>query len=376
MSGCIWENLVGKVVDNRYRLRTLTHSGRNQAEFLAEPVAGESGAEPVAITMVTLPPEKFDEQLLKLHRARQLQHPNLLRIVAGGHMALEGADLLYLAAEPAEQTLGERLEKRRLSAKEAKALAIDVAAALSFLHGQGLVYRSLGLDTTVWADGRWKLADFGGLEPAGGDTAPAEDVRALGTLLREALWRDPLPEPFDALVEECLSDGIAADDVPRIFEERRRAQFAVRWPVAGMIVALILLAAIPMLRRSVQAVARVPGPPPVAAATVFVPPPPAPAEPKPAGEQGIADYASPGMNGRPTASGEPFDSGGLTAASRRYPLGTHLRVTNIRNGKSVVVRVNDRSASHGRMIRLTQRAARDLGFAAAGSARVSVEVVE
>lgn len=77
-----------------------------------------------------------------------------------------------------------------------------------------------------------------------------------------------------------------------------------------------------------------------------------------------------------TASGEAFNSRALTAASLRYPLGTLLKVTNLKNHCSVVVRVNDRGPLSGhRGLDLTERAAELLGFKHNGLARVSVEVL-
>lgn len=75
-----------------------------------------------------------------------------------------------------------------------------------------------------------------------------------------------------------------------------------------------------------------------------------------------------------TASGEPARPGGLTAAHRSLPFGTHVRVTNTRNGRSVVVRINDRGPyAAGRIIDVTPAAAHALGFS--GLAPVTVEKV-
>jgi rare lipoprotein A len=75
-----------------------------------------------------------------------------------------------------------------------------------------------------------------------------------------------------------------------------------------------------------------------------------------------------------TASGEPAAPGGLTAAHRSLPFGTQVRVTNTRNGRSVVVRINDRGPyAAGRIIDLTPAAAHALGFS--GLAPVTVEKV-
>ena len=78
-----------------------------------------------------------------------------------------------------------------------------------------------------------------------------------------------------------------------------------------------------------------------------------------------------------TASGERFNKNAMTAAHRTLPLGTRVRVTNTRNGKSCVVRINDRGPySKGRIIDLSQAAARQLDMIDAGVAPVTLEVVK
>jgi rare lipoprotein A len=77
-----------------------------------------------------------------------------------------------------------------------------------------------------------------------------------------------------------------------------------------------------------------------------------------------------------TASGERFDKHALTAAHRSLPLGTRVRVTNTRNGKSVVVRINDRGPySKSRIIDLSERAAKEIDMIDAGVAPVTLEVL-
>ena len=77
-----------------------------------------------------------------------------------------------------------------------------------------------------------------------------------------------------------------------------------------------------------------------------------------------------------TASGESFRADGLTAASRILPFNTRIRVTNLRNGRSVVVRINDRGPYvHGRVVDLTPRAALTLGMKMHGTAPVYIEIV-
>ena len=90
-------------------------------------------------------------------------------------------------------------------------------------------------------------------------------------------------------------------------------------------------------------------------------------------ETGLASYYASNLHGRSTASGEKYDENKLTAAHRTLPFGTRVRVTNQVNGKSVVVRVNDRGPfRRGRIIDVSKRAAEALGFVKQGVVRVSV----
>ena len=80
--------------------------------------------------------------------------------------------------------------------------------------------------------------------------------------------------------------------------------------------------------------------------------------------------------GQMTASGERFDKHQLTAAHRTLPMGTMVRVTNQKNGKSVIVRINDRGPyGHGRIIDLSEAAAKKLDMIDAGVAPVTLEVI-
>ena len=87
--------------------------------------------------------------------------------------------------------------------------------------------------------------------------------------------------------------------------------------------------------------------------------------------EGLASYYGPGLDGRPTASGEKFDQNAMTAAHRTVKFGTCLRVVNMENGHSVQVRVNDRGPfKEGRIIDVSLEAARQLDMVKKGLARV------
>ena len=98
---------------------------------------------------------------------------------------------------------------------------------------------------------------------------------------------------------------------------------------------------------------------------------------QPADEEGTATFYNDKLVGKKTASGEPYDKKGLTAAHPKYAFGTKLRVTNLENGKSAVVTVNDRMKRTARgVIEVTPRVAALLGFAKSGTATVRVELVK
>lgn len=89
---------------------------------------------------------------------------------------------------------------------------------------------------------------------------------------------------------------------------------------------------------------------------------------------GHASYYGKELAGRKTASGERFNPGGLTAAHRSLPFGTQLKLTNKQNGRSVVVRVNDRGPFvRGRVIDVSFGAAQALGFAGRGVTQLLIE---
>src|SRR5438094_10466092 len=92
---------------------------------------------------------------------------------------------------------------------------------------------------------------------------------------------------------------------------------------------------------------------------------------------GTASWYGDYFQGKPTASGEPYDMFDLTAAHPTLPLGTYVRVTNLRNGRAVVVRVNDRGpVVPGRIIDVSYNTARVLAFKAQGLQQVRLDDVQ
>ncbi len=116
-------------------------------------------------------------------------------------------------------------------------------------------------------------------------------------------------------------------------------------------------------------------PVPPAAPTRYVPPAPS-APPEPPAVVARASWYGPGFDGHKTATGERFSSNKMTAAAKGLPLGSRVRVTNLKNGRSAVVRINDCGPyRHGRKLDLSKRAASKLGLIHDGTTRVSLKVV-
>jgi rare lipoprotein A len=91
-------------------------------------------------------------------------------------------------------------------------------------------------------------------------------------------------------------------------------------------------------------------------------------------QRGLASWYGRKFHGQKTSSGEPYDMFAMTAAHKTFPIPSYARVTNVKNGLSVVVRINDRGPFHsGRIIDLSYGAAVRIGIAAAGSGMVEVE---
>ena len=92
-------------------------------------------------------------------------------------------------------------------------------------------------------------------------------------------------------------------------------------------------------------------------------------------DEGIASWYGPGFYGRKTASGERFTKHKYTCAHRKLPFGTELKVTNLNNSKSIMVRVNDRGPFiKGRVIDLSYAAAKDLEITKSGTGKVKIEI--
>lgn len=93
-------------------------------------------------------------------------------------------------------------------------------------------------------------------------------------------------------------------------------------------------------------------------------------------ERGVASWYGPNFHGKKTSNGETYNMYAQTAAHKTYPMNTMVKVTNLNNRKSTIVRINDRGPFvSGRVIDLSKKAASDIGVVASGTAPVKLEVV-
>ncbi len=91
---------------------------------------------------------------------------------------------------------------------------------------------------------------------------------------------------------------------------------------------------------------------------------------------GIASWYGPGFHGKRTANGERYNQNAMTAAHKTLPLSTVVKVTNLENNKTVVVRINDRGPYYGnRILDLSKKAAQSLGISHRGTAKIKLQVL-
>jgi rare lipoprotein A len=92
--------------------------------------------------------------------------------------------------------------------------------------------------------------------------------------------------------------------------------------------------------------------------------------------EGVSSWYGEEFDGKQTSNGEIFDKNKMSAAHKDFPLGTWLRVTNLKNNRTIIVKVNDRGPFiEGRILDLSKKAADELGFLIEGLAKVRIEVL-
>ena len=138
-----WQDLIGTTVAQRYLLRNLVSASSLQAEFTG--VSNDENSTPVSVALIEVEAGEAESELAAVNRAKELQHPNLLRVMDGGEFTVQDSHVLFIVTEPAHGTLAEA------SQPDLRELLDDVLTALEGLHSKNLVYRNLDAETVVRA---------------------------------------------------------------------------------------------------------------------------------------------------------------------------------------------------------------------------------
>ncbi|MFZ0521635.1 MAG: TonB family protein [Candidatus Acidiferrales bacterium] len=228
--------LVGQIIDGKYRLGELIGETDHSAVFLTE--APQPEVRKAAIKLISADAVDANGQLGRWNQAAKLSHPNLMQILDAGRSELENTPILYVVMECADENLASVIAKRPIAAEEARDIVGPLVEALGYIHGKGFVHghikpaniMALDEQLKISSDGLCRIGDSKGSlgkpspydspEAAGGRISPAGDVWSLGMTLCEALtqrlpvWErtnqgDPappatMPAEFLEIARHCL----------------------------------------------------------------------------------------------------------------------------------------------------------------------------
>ncbi|MFZ0590894.1 MAG: protein kinase, partial [Bryobacteraceae bacterium] len=226
-----WSALQNTSIGDALRLQDFLGADGSSAVFRAELAEVPGSTAVVKFYRVEQDPVA-ESQAETWEEARQLNHPNLIKILAAGRATLGDRKLIYVAVEPADESLASALRERALEPDEAGQVLTSTRNALEYLHRHGFVHSCLSPEQ-IFAVGDWiKLsteslrkidstrsslgssAKYLAPEANGANVSPAADVWCLGATLVEALtlqsvssgnWnRQAVPFEFRSVVERCL----------------------------------------------------------------------------------------------------------------------------------------------------------------------------
>ncbi len=233
-----WKRFEGRTVDGRFPLQNYLGGSDHSAVFLTTVTADTGNRQQAAIKLVAVSPADADKQFANWTAARDLNHPNLIRIFESGRCEVDGTKLLYVVEEYAEENLSQILPDRALTAEETRGMLPPVLGALQGVHDEGLVHGSIRPSNIFAIGDQIKLASdtfckpgekvraasptsaYAPPEAASGEASPASDVWQLGMTLIEVLTQrlpdwdrtrsaapqvpSSVPEPFNGIAQNCL----------------------------------------------------------------------------------------------------------------------------------------------------------------------------
>lgn len=251
-----WTTFQNQAIDNSFRIREFLGGDEKSAAFTARPLG-----DPDTNAVIRLYPAHDDRaaetQIGWWLRAKELNHPNLVRILGAGRVS-EGDSLIYVALEPADERLSSVVAERRLEPDEAAEILKSVTAALQVLHENGFVHGAVSPDQIFAVGDAIKLSaenvhpagtheelfadtpKFVAPESRGVNATAASDVWCVGATLYECLTQEVpdgsefhhtnLPEPHRTLVRRALDPDpksrATLKEIEEIEEGRRTAAAA------------------------------------------------------------------------------------------------------------------------------------------------------
>jgi eukaryotic-like serine/threonine-protein kinase len=226
-----WSGLQDTSIGDALRLQDFLGADASSAVFSAE-LAGVPGSSAVVKFYKVENDSVAESQAETWEAARKLNHPNLIKVLAAGRATLGDRKLIYVAVEPADESLASALRERPLEPEEAAEILISAKSALHYLHSNRFVHSCLAPEQIFAVGDAIKLSTEGvrkidstqrllasgakylAPEANGGNTSPAADVWCLGATLVEALtlqnvssgnWnRQAVPFEFRSIAERCL----------------------------------------------------------------------------------------------------------------------------------------------------------------------------